>query len=68
MSIRALTLALAVAVLWWVYSVYTVGLTPAEEDAAMLREHCEMVALFSATNGEFGWPDYNQTAHMCGAP
>lgn len=65
MNIRALTLALGVAVLWWLYSVYTVGLTPAEEDAALLREHCEMVQIYRDSGGELGWPDYNNRAHLC---
>lgn len=65
MSIRGLTLALGAAVLWWLYSVYTVGLTPADEDAAMLREHCEMVQIYRESKGEYGWPDYNNTARLC---
>jgi hypothetical protein len=24
-----------------------------------------MTQLFAATNGEHGWPDYNNTAHLC---
>jgi len=27
--------------------------------------HCEMVQLYTETNGEFGWPDYNNTAASC---
>jgi hypothetical protein len=30
-----------------------------------LKHHCEMTQLFAATNGEHGWPDYNNTAHLC---
>lgn len=36
-----------------------------DEDVAVLREHCEMVQLWTASNGEYGWPDYNDTAHLC---
>ena len=25
-------------------------------------EYCEMVQLFQATHGEYGWPDFKQTA------
>jgi hypothetical protein len=30
-----------------------------------LKHHCEMTQLFAATNGEYGWPDYNNTAGDC---
>jgi hypothetical protein len=36
-----------------------------DHDAAALRQHCLMVDLFSTSNGEYGWPDYNNTAHLC---
>lgn len=26
------------------------------------REYCEMVQLFQDTRGEYGWPDFKQTA------
>ena len=27
--------------------------------------HCEMVQIWGQTNGEYGWPDYNNTAGSC---
>jgi hypothetical protein len=27
--------------------------------------HCEMVQIWTETNGEYGWPDYNNTAGSC---
>lgn len=29
------------------------------------KHHCEMVQIYRDSNGEFGWPDYNNTAHLC---
>jgi hypothetical protein len=34
-------------------------------DAAVLKHHCEMVALWTNSAGEMGWPDYNNRAHLC---
>jgi hypothetical protein len=34
-------------------------------DAAALKHHCEMVALWTSSAGELGWPDYNNRAHLC---
>jgi hypothetical protein len=36
-----------------------------QEQHNELKHHCEMTQLFAATNGEYGWPDYNNTAHLC---
>ena len=36
-----------------------------QEQDLELKHHCEMTQLFAATNGEHGWPDYNNTAHLC---
>ena len=30
-----------------------------------LKHHCEMVGIYTQSNGEHGWPDYNNTAHLC---
>ena len=30
-----------------------------------LKHHCEMVQIYRESKGEFGWPDYNNTAHLC---
>lgn len=27
--------------------------------------HCEMVQIWADTDGEYGWPDYNNTAGSC---
>jgi hypothetical protein len=37
---------------------------PHEQDL-QLQHHCEMVEIYRATNGQYGWPDYNNTAHLC---
>jgi hypothetical protein len=37
----------------------------AEEQDLYLQHHCEMVYLHATTGGELGWPDYNNTAHLC---
>jgi hypothetical protein len=29
------------------------------------KHHCEMVGIYTQSNGEYGWPDYNNTAHLC---
>lgn len=29
--------------------------------------HCEMVGIYLKSNGEYGWPDYNNTAQYCPA-
>ena len=28
-------------------------------------EYCEMTALFVSSDGEFGWPDFNNNMHRC---
>lgn len=35
------------------------------EENLYLKHHCEMVYLFATSKGEYGWPDYNNTAHLC---
>jgi len=37
-----------------------------DHDAEAHNQHCAMVQLWSETNGEYGWPDYNNSAHGCG--
>lgn len=61
MKIHILTLY--ALVLLMLCAVYTVGLTPADE--ALLRHHCEMVQIYRESNGEYGWPDYNNQGHLC---
>jgi hypothetical protein len=39
--------------------------TDQDLDAALLKHHCEMVALWTSSAGELGWPDYNNRAHLC---
>jgi hypothetical protein len=36
-----------------------------DHDAEAAKQHCLMVQLWNETQGEFGWPDYNNTAHTC---
>jgi hypothetical protein len=35
------------------------------DDNAELKHYCEMVQLFQTSNGEYGWPDFNNNAHLC---
>jgi hypothetical protein len=30
-----------------------------------LKHHCEMVGIYTQSKGQYGWPDYNNTAHLC---
>jgi arabinogalactan endo-1,4-beta-galactosidase len=34
-------------------------------DTSQEKLHCEMVQIWNETNGEYGWPDYNNTAGSC---
>ena len=29
------------------------------------KHHCEMTQLYATSKGEYGWPDYNNTAGDC---
>lgn len=40
-------------------------LSACAEENHELQNHCEMTQLYADTKGEFGWPDYNNTAHLC---
>lgn len=41
------------------FTVYTIGHASGPDDISMQwTEYCEMVAIYKATNGENGWPDY----------
>jgi hypothetical protein len=37
---------------------------PDERDLSH-KHYCEMVDIYRSTNGDFGWPDYNNSAHTC---
>lgn len=37
---------------------------PDDQDLT-LKHHCEMVQIYRDSGGEYGWPDYNNTAHLC---
>jgi hypothetical protein len=47
----------------WV--LLTITERPAQYDEQVLKLHCEMVQVWEQTGGEFGWPDYNDTAALC---
>lgn len=34
-------------------------------DTSQEQLHCEMVQIWNETDGEYGWPDYNNTAGSC---
>jgi hypothetical protein len=53
------TLALA-AILLVFTALLIVGATDADEASMEEVQYCEMTALFSQTDGEFGWPQYNR--------
>jgi hypothetical protein len=36
-----------------------------QEQDLELKHHCEMTQLFATSSGEYGWPDYNNTAGDC---
>lgn len=38
-----------------------------EDDRQAEREYCEMRALYEATNGEYGWPEYKDSVQCGGA-
>lgn len=42
-----------------------VVLTQPDDQDLELKHHCEMVQIYRDSKGEFGWPDYNNTAHLC---
>jgi len=48
-----------------VLTAYAVRQPPNQYDEQVLKLHCEMVQVWEETNGEFGWPDYNDTAALC---
>ena len=53
------TLALA-AILLVLTVLLIVGATDADEASVEEAQYCEMTALFTQTDGEFGWPQYNK--------
>jgi len=53
------TLALA-AILLVFTALLIVGATDADEASIEEADYCSMTALFAETDGEFGWPAYNQ--------
>lgn len=62
MSKHVLTLyALVVLVLFAVLATIN---APDDQDLT-LKHHCEMVQIYRDSGGEYGWPDYNNTAHLC---
>jgi hypothetical protein len=38
-----------------------------DHDAEAQQMHCQMIALWENSQGEFGWPDYNNTGDQCHA-
>ena len=36
-----------------------------EAEARQAQLHCDMVALFEKSDGQAGWPDYNNTKETC---
>jgi predicted glycosyltransferase len=55
------TNTLALAAILLVFTVLLiVGATDADEASMEETQYCEMTALFAETNGEFGWPKYNE--------
>jgi hypothetical protein len=42
-----------------------VAINAPDDQDLELKHHCEMVQIYRESAGEFGWPDYNNTAHLC---
>jgi hypothetical protein len=42
-----------------------VVLTQPDDQDLELKHHCEMVHIYRESGGEYGWPDYNNRAHLC---
>jgi hypothetical protein len=36
-----------------------------EQEQDLVKHHCEMVGIYRETDGQYGWPDYNNTAGDC---
>lgn len=53
-----ITFALVTLVLAWKFG-------DKQPDTSEQQLHCEMVQIWNETGGEYGWPDYNNTAHNC---
>jgi len=55
------TNTLALAAILLVFTVLLIiGATDADEASMEETQYCEMTALFAKTDGEFGWPKYNE--------
>ena len=62
MKKRTLVLpALALCLIAWGLAILPEPIDPYEE----LKHYCEMVQLFNTSNGEYGWPDFRNDAHLC---
>ena len=57
--------ALLIALGFLVLCLSIVSGDKAPEDQTEHELHCEMVQIWNDTNGEYGWPDYNNTATDC---
>lgn len=56
-----ITNTLALAAILLVFTILLiVGATDADEASIEESLYCEMTALFSQTDGKFGWPQYNR--------
>lgn len=60
MKARAILLLIAALVL-------TLAVTHGDAKPTTSKQelHCGMVQMWNETSGEFGWPDYNNTAAAC---
>lgn len=48
----------AVMVIVWALALLVIGRMEHEDNEGEQTRYCEMVSLYRATDGEFGWPDY----------
>lgn len=46
-------------------SILVITAPLADDQDLALKHHCEMVQIYRDSGGEYGWPDYNNTAHLC---
>jgi hypothetical protein len=63
MKINTLPISLALLALALIILAFVFG--DGAPDTSQQDLHCEMVQIWNETNGEFGWPDYNNTAGSC---
>jgi hypothetical protein len=66
LTLYALVVLVLFAVLATINALAVLATINAPDDQDLeLKHHCEMVHIYRESGGEYGWPDYNNTAHLC---